>query len=220
MSFDFSVQAKCNHVVDGLEYFAFENIDMQTADLLNNNKDFKSLFMQKMNSRICPRCNGTGSYHDIFFVFEQNVPNSLSTPALIQGRLKLKQDVLKFLQTIYGDNPFHPEYGIGYQDWIGSKLKPESETLIEHRTISGLDYLRSLYVQQKMYQKVDPTEQFQRVDSVTVNIDPDSPTAMLVYANIYSFDQQMSTIDYVIPLLPNASTEPLTSSMASFELLG
>ena len=220
MSFDLNLNCKCNHMVDGLQYWSFDMMTANQSFMIESNIDFRNRFMKEMSLRICPRCNGQGWYYDIFFNSTDNLTESLATPALIQGRDKLRQDVTKFLQTLYGDNKIHPLYGIGYQDFIGTKLTPGLDTLIQIRTTTGLDYLRSLYVQQKKEQPVSPSEQFQRLGSVNVDFDPSSPVAMLITAMIYSFDNQSVNVEYMIPLIPQPSIALVSSNVASFELLG
>ena len=219
MSFDLDLRCKCNHVVDGLQYWSFDLMSPDMKFKINSDADFRNAFMKEMSMRICPRCEGTGSYSDIFFNSNSNLPDSVAVPALIEGRNKLRQDVTKFMSTLYGDNKIHPMYGIGYQDFIGTKLTGGLDTLIQIRTTSGLDYLRSLYVQQKKEQTVTPSEMFQRLGTVTVDVDPTSPVAMYITAMIYSFDNQVVNIEYMIPLIPAPSFEMSSSDVASFELL-
>jgi len=214
MPFDFDIKSICNHLIDGVQYWGEDQINTELRLKLNSNPNFRRIFFQKMNARICPRCNGRGWYWDIHFEKNIKTPDALSYPVLIRGRAKLKQEVRKYLTTVIGDNKLYPQYGIGYQDFIGKKITDTTRTMLEVTTLSGLNYLRTLYIQY-----VPPSEQFSVIDNMEVIYDQNSLTAFFINATLVSMDEERSRISYEVDLIPTAAVEPYTSRVSSFEIL-
>jgi len=220
MPFDFDLKRQCDHLIDGVQYWGTDQVTTEMRLRLNSDSTFRNLFFQKMNARICPRCNGKGWFWDIHFNKNSDTPGALSSPSLIRGRAKLKQEVTKYLTTRYGDNPLHPDYGIGYQDFIGIKILPGTDVLLQIATKSGLNYLRTLYIQQSLMQAVPASERFSAIDSMEIIYDQDTLTKFYINATLISYDEEKTRIGYEVGLTPQDSMSNYDSKVSSFELLG
>jgi len=221
MTVDFSLTAQCNHIVDGLQYWGFDGMSQDQSYFLENDSSFRNKFLKKMAYRVCPRCGGKGYYNDFHFEQNENIVNSLSKPVMVQGKEKLIQDLNKFLVTIMGENIFHNLYGVGYQQYIGTKIVPDTLERMKMLTISSLDYMKSLYNQQKTYQDVDPSESFSYVKDVEVFFDPTTPISLFISATLISEAGDQADTGFAVSTVPRSNLpEGVNSDVTSFTRLG
>ena len=216
MIFDFDIQSPCNHFVDGIQYWGFDLVTSEQGYYLNNDPTFRQKFLNQMIYNICPRCNGRGQYWDIQITKNASTPNALSNPVLTRGRALLRQEVIKFLTTIIGDNFFHPLYGIGYQQYIGSKILPETQEMLKIITVTGMDYFRSLQFQQNTYQKLEPVEKINSINEINVMYDINTaPSSFYISAKIVTESDEYVDINYVVSLEPRLGMQTVTSHLIS-----
>lgn len=221
MPFDFDLTAICDHIVDGLQYWGFDSMTQEQNYFLQNDSTYRNQFLKKMAYRVCPRCGGKGYYSDIHFEKNKKLVNALSKPVVIRGRTKLIQDLDKFLKTIIGDNIFHHLYGVGYQQYIGTKIVSDTLERLKITTMVALDYTRALYIQQTTYQNVDPSEMFSYASNINVQYDPASPSSFFIAAELFSIADEKLIINYNIDVtVQKTLPEGMKSDVASFTRLG
>ena len=215
MAFDFDLTCNCDHVVDGIQYWGFDLMSDQEQYFLENDSTFKQKFLKQMVYSICPRCNGRGWYYDFHFSKNDAFTNAATNPVTVRSRAKFRQETTKFLMTVMGDNIFHPLYGIGYFDFIGTKINDSTEDLLRIATINGLEYLRALFVQQKTYQDVGAEEVFTYISDLQVTYDLSAPTTFYINISVYNEASSVESIDYTKTVEQISGLPMITSDMTS-----
>ena len=120
---------------------------------------------------------------------------------VVEDSDKLIQDVLKFLSTPLGSNPFFPQYGspiskvmigLGYdQDF--------NETVLTQQLITSLTNLQTLQMsQQKSNQIVTPKEQIATIKDVQIFKADDDPRGIYVNLSVISKAFQSVPVSFAV----------------------
>ena len=110
----------------------------------------------------CPRCLGTGYYHDIKF-------DAIGHPIELSLVDKLAQALEKIILTQRND--FHPEIAINLQKWLGKFRIQEIKAMIKQDILKGIASLKEY---QKSAARLTAEAQISSIDSIEISeITPD-----------------------------------------------
>lgn len=114
-------------------------------------------------SNKCPRCLGNNLYFDLYI-------DDAGITQVVDGEVKLQQELLKISIEEKGGNIFHTNWGSDLKrQLIGSKHNNAIRQKAEIMVRNSMEYLRSLQEgEQLVYQHMDPEEMLSSVESVDV----------------------------------------------------
>jgi hypothetical protein len=141
-------------------------------------------------SETCPRCYGKGYYYDIHF-------NRLGDAVLINGPLKLQQEMVKILLDKKNGNEFHKNWGSQVDQMIGSKNININKSKLEVMIRKSLDYLKNLQVEEFLRNNELTSEEI--LDKILfVNIMPINKTEYNVEVIISNSAKEMLSQTFVM----------------------
>lgn len=123
----------------------------------------------------CRRCGGTGYEYDWRLTRKGNYVE-------VRDESLITQEVLKDLLTVKGSNPFHPWYGSGLVERIGSKIVDGSllQNLIASDVSQTLNLWQTIKREQEKVQRLSDEEYPYRLLSCKARQDTEDPTVVYV----------------------------------------
>jgi phage baseplate assembly protein W len=149
---------------------------------VDGNKDIlpKLMYVMSYYTTIanCPKCNGTGIVSDIAF---DNV-GKLKT---VTGYGKVKQQLLKILLTVIGDNLYDSDYGSQINNSIGQKFTTYTSANIQYSIYKAVQHL--MKIQQE--NNLPANETIAELSNITVEPTSD-PRKLKLSINVITADAQ------------------------------
>lgn len=102
---------------------------------------------------------------------------------------KLQQDILKILQTEFGSNRFHPNFGSSLTSALIGKGMPDDyivQNTAEETITESLDLLRSEQEKQTQVQEVDPEEVYLGIRELIILKDQIEPRQYNIFLEVIS----------------------------------
>jgi hypothetical protein len=127
----------------------------------------------------CLKCSGLGTLND----FKPSVSGDLLE---VTQTAKLVQKSLKWI--LSSTCAFYPTFTCAIKNYIGQKIGIQiTETDIQTQVLNALSQLQQVQNAQGTVQNLDPGEILKEMLSISVNLDPQDPTAIFVNAVVSSF---------------------------------
>lgn len=127
----------------------------------------------------CLKCSGLGSLNDL-------KPSSSGEFLEITQTSKLVQKSLKWV--LSSSCAFYPTFVCPIKNYIGRKLGIQiTETDIQTQVLNALTQMQQVQRAQGTVQSLDPAEILKDIVNISVNLDPNDPTAVQVNATVSSF---------------------------------
>lgn len=116
--------------------------------------------------------------------------------ALVTGHERVRQAVLKALQTLRGDNTFYPTYGSTVSGIIGQKFNLFSQFSLQQSITNTVNFL---ILQQQLNPTIPLAETILKVASVNVSQDPVDPRTIQIVIQIVVGD--FTTVPIIFGIL-------------------
>jgi len=134
----------------------------------------------------CPRCQGTNIQKDIDIV-------STGDLATLEGKDKLRQQVMKVILTRLTSNPFHSEYGSSLNSIIDKKLDNFTRLIIHQSISEAIKYLQDV---QTNLLDLPASETILRLSSLSIVDSVESPNKVSITISILSGDYEEIPIGF------------------------
>lgn len=141
-------------------------------------------------SRSCRRCLATQVENDVRL-------DASGQAIMVRNEDLLYQAALKILLTDRNSNPYHPWYGTGIRQRIGSKALGGVAAAISEDVRRALAKLQTIQTAQAEIQTVSPRERLLSVLSVRVSPHVQDPTTFLVEVEVQNASNQPVSIGIV-----------------------
>jgi len=136
----------------------------------------------------CMKCSTMGTLND-FKIGAGGVPTRVTQTT------KLAQKALKWVLT--SQDAFYPTFVCAVKDFVGRKLGLQvTEVDVQTEVMNALSLMQQVQQAQGTVQTLDPQEVLKEIVSVTVQLDPDDPTALVVSAVISNYSGQTAPIGF------------------------
>lgn len=119
---------------------------------------------------------------------------------LVRNSNKLTQEILKFVTTTRGSDPYNPDYGLTITEAsIGSVVSTLGlETSVEAEITTGLERLQAEQQVLQTQQRLTPSELLQQIDRVSVEQDTTDPRQFNIFISVTTQALTPITIDTAI----------------------
>jgi hypothetical protein len=136
----------------------------------------------------CMKCSGLGTLNDFKI-------GASGDPIQVTQVTKLAQKALKWVLT--SQDAFYPTFVCAVKDYIGRKLGQQiTEVDVQTEVMNALSSMQQVQQAQGTVQTLDPQEILKEIVSITVTLDPDDPTALIVSAVISNYSGQTAPIGF------------------------